>query len=346
MTIRAVDLFCGVGGLTAGLREAGIDVVAGIDLDKRCQYAYEENNSGSSFLFKDAAEVKAEEITWYFGDASRTLLAGCAPCQPFSTYSRTGEGSKDWPLLSHFGRLVKDVSPDFVTMENVPGLASHQVYRDFLSLLQKEKYHVSVKERVYCPDYGIPQTRVRLVLIASKHGKVPFPEPTHRREDYVSVRKKIEGLPELAAGHSDPSDPLHFASRLSETNMKRMKASKPGGTWKDWPADLQADCHKQESGASYQSVYGRMTWDDPAPTITTQCTGFGNGRFGHPVQDRAITLREAALLQTFPEGYKFTKPGQKVEIKTVGRFIGNAVPVRLGEVIGRALVEHEQALSR
>ena len=344
MMIRAVDLFCGVGGLTTGLRMAGIEVAAGIDLDKRCQYAYTENNPGSIFVLQDAGTLKAQDIMEHFADAPRTLLAGCAPCQPFSTYSRTGQGSKDWPLLSHFGRLVEQVGPDFVTMENVPGLSYHQVYRDFIALLKKNNYHVTVKERVYCPDYGVPQTRVRLVLLASKYGEIAFPEPTHRPDEYVSVEEKIGALPALAAGEQDPHDPLHFASRLSETNMKRMKASKPGGTWKDWPPDLQAECHKQKSGSTYQSVYGRMTWDDPAPTITTQCTGFGNGRFGHPDQHRAITLREAALLQTFPQGYKFTKPDQKIEIKTVSRLIGNAVPVRLGEVIGQALVKHEQAL--
>ncbi len=136
MMIRAVDLFCGVGGLTAGLRAAGIEVVAGIDLDKHCEYAYQENNPGSRFVHKDAAKVEANEIEGYFGDADWTLLAGCAPCQPFSTYSRMGEGSKDWPLLGQFGRLVRETFPDFVTMENVPGLATHQVYKNFLALLE------------------------------------------------------------------------------------------------------------------------------------------------------------------------------------------------------------------
>ncbi len=344
MVIRAVDLFCGVGGLTAGLRAAGIEVVAGIDLDGRCEYAYEENNVGSRFMHMDVADVAAQDIQGYFGNARWTLLAGCAPCQPFSTYSRTGESSKDWPLLEQFGRLVREVSPDFVTMENVPGLAMHQVYRNFLTNLEALGYHVTAMPRVYCPDFGIPQTRTRLVLLASRHGGLPCPSPTHSPGNYRTVHDAIGDQPRIEAGTVDDSDPLHRASRLSPLNMERIQASKPGGTWRDWPEDLRAACHLQARGETYQSVYGRMNWHEPAPTITTQCYGFGNGRFGHPEQHRAISLREAALLQTFPEGYRFTPPGRTIQFSMVGRLIGNAVPVRLGTIIGQAFVAHTLTL--
>ena len=344
MSIRAVDLFCGVGGLTAGLRVSGIEVVAGIDLDERCRYAYEVNNLGSQFVHKDVAQVKASEISELFDDAELTLLAGCAPCQPFSTYSRTGQGSKDWPLLAQFGRLVREVIPDFVTMENVPGVAAHQVYLEFVSTLQELEYAVTVIPRVYCPDYGIPQTRTRLVLLASKHGTISAPATTHEPSNYQTVWHAIGEQPIIEAGDRDPDDPLHTSSRLSPLNMERMRASRPGGTWQDWPDELRAKCHFETCGETYKSVYGRMAWRAPAPTITTQCYGFGNGRFGHPTQNRAISLREAALLQTFPSSYKFTPPGQRVEFSTVGRLIGNAVPVRLGEVIGEAIVDHAALL--
>src|SRR6185437_4792082 len=142
----------------------------------------------------------------------------------------------------------------------------------------------------------------------------------------------------------DERDPLHVACRLSELNLLRIKASKPGGTWRDWKPSLRAACHRRQTGDTYPSVYGRMEWDEPAPTITTQCFGYGNGRFGHPQQHRAITLREAAMLQTFPRKYDFVPKGQRVRFSQLGRLIGNAVPVRLGEIIAESFTHHASAL--
>jgi DNA (cytosine-5)-methyltransferase 1 len=177
-----------------------------------------------------------------------------------------------------------------------------------------------------------------LVLIASKlAAPLSIPEFSYKPH---TVRQAISRLPRIAAGEQHPGDPLHVASSLSTINLQRIQASKPGGTWRDWESDLLAPCHRKASGATYPSVYGRMEWDAPAPTITTQCFGFGNGRFGHPEQDRAISLREAAMLQTFPRRYKFVKEGEPVQFAPLGRLIGNAVPVRLGEVIAELLVEH------
>ena len=150
-------------------------------------------------------------------------------------------------------------------------------------------------------------------------------------------------LDALEAGGKYTNDPLHRACRLSSLNLKRIRASKAGGTWRDWPMRLRAKCHREESGQTYPSVYGRMEWDRPAPTITTQFFGFGNGRFGHPDQDRAITLREGAILQSFPEGYEFSPKGEPVQFSTLGRLIGNAVPVRLGEAIGNSIHRHLKA---
>ena len=147
-------------------------------------------------------------------------------------------------------------------------------------------------------------------------------------------------LPRLKHGDVDDTDPLHRASRLSETNAKRMTAAKPGGTWRDWDPKLVTPCHKAETGKGYSSVYGRMSWAAPSPTITTQFFGFGNGRFGHPEQDRALSLREGALLQGFPQDYQFVPPGERVHFKKVGRLIGNAVPVHLAGAIARAVRKH------
>jgi DNA (cytosine-5)-methyltransferase 1 len=338
VAISGVDLFCGVGGLTHGLRMGGIDIVGGIDIDPECKYPYEHNND-AKFVPGDVGALDASVIRELLPTTGLTLLAGCAPCQPFSTYSRSGRGRSheaDWPLLLSFGRLIEAVQPDLVTMENVPQILDHKVFEGFLDSLDGYSKRWSIVE---CAAFGVPQTRKRLVLLASKFGEsgLDLKAPPGGRR---SVRDTISGLPSLEAGGRLADDPLHSASRLSPLNLKRIQASRPGGTWRDWPVSLQAACHQRSTGATYPSVYGRMAWDEPAPTITTQCFGYGNGRFGHPDQDRAISLREAAMLQTFPRDYAFVAPDAKVRFNKMGRLIGNAVPVRLGEVIGETLVRH------
>ncbi|KOP51442.1 modification methylase [Pseudomonas coronafaciens pv. porri] len=341
--IDAVDLFCGAGGLTAGLRNAGITVHAGYDIERQCEFAYQENNK-AAFIAKDVKDVTATElINWYRPDSLR-LLAGCAPCQPFSTYNQ-GKDTRDdrkWPLLYSFRRLIRETEPHLVTMENVPDVTKHEVYHDFVQGLKDLDYHVW-EGRVSCTDYGLPQRRRRHVLLASKLGPIELIPPTHLDKP-TTVEQAIGKLPKIDAGQCDLKDPLHRAARLSPLNLERIARSVPGGTWKDWPFELVADCHKKKSGKTYASVYGRMRSDQPSPTMTTLCFGFGNGRFGHPDQPRAISLREAAILQSFPPDYVFMPVGE-ISFKAVGRMIGNAVPVRLGEVIGESLMRHVEALN-
>lgn len=339
-TIKAVDLFCGAGGLTHGMQRAGIDVVAGYDVEESCRFAYEHNNR-AKFINQDVTTLRKEEVEAHLRGADYTLLAGCAPCQPFSTYSRTtnttGLKDKRWGLLNSFGRLVVEVRPDFVTMENVPGLVDQPLFDDFLQRLAEAGYQCDYRV-VFCPDYGMAQTRKRLMLVASLQKQVCLPESTHTPDQYMTVADVIAKLPPLAAGQTHSDDPIHRASILSPINLKRIQASVPGGSWLDWPEDLRASCHRKESGKTFPSVYGRMSWDEPSPTITTQCNGYGNGRFGHPEQDRAISLREAALLQSFPESYEFVPPGEKRSIGALAKMIGNAVPVRLGEIVGQSIL--------
>lgn len=338
MRIEAVDLFCGVGGLTAGLIKAGINVRAGYDIANDCRFAYEFNNN-ATFVNKDVAEINAYEISSWYSKGAIRLLAGCAPCQPFSSYNQGKDTTTDkkWPLLYHFSRLIREVKPELVTMENVPHVIKHEVYQDFIFELEALGYSISAQE-VACIDYGIPQTRRRHVLLASKIGNVSLIKPTHAEP--ITVRETISKLERLTAGQKSFKDPLHASANLSALNLQRIRYSKPGGTWRDWPAELRAKCHTKDSGKSYPSVYGRMEWDKPAPTMTTLCYGFGNGRFGHPEQDRAISLREAALFQTFPNDYQFTETPKKINFKGVGRMIGNAVPVRLGEIIGLSFLKN------
>lgn len=342
--IEAVDLFCGAGGLTAGLRQARVRVRVGYDIDEACRYAYEWNN-GARFVNQDVGQVTADDINALFIEPNSVkLLAGCAPCQPFSTYNQGRDTTKDkkWPLLGAFARLIKQVRPELVTMENVPDVTKHAIYHEFVDTLKEEGYHVW-GSTVSCVDYGLPQSRRRHVLLASKLGPISLTPPTHLLKP-VTVKRAIGHMPPLVAGEKSPEDPLHKAARLSELNMLRMRASRPGGSWRDWPKELVTDCHARSSGHTYPSVYGRMSWDEPSPTMTTQCYGFGNGRFGHPKQHRAITLREAAILQSFPPSYRFVEPGRAIHFKTVGRMIGNAVPVRLGEVIGLSFQRHLEEL--
>jgi DNA (cytosine-5)-methyltransferase 1 len=224
-------------------------------------------------------------------------------------------------------------------MENVLQLKHHPVLEEFIFKLKNLNYYFETYE-VNSLDYGIPQSRKRLVLLASKFGKINLIPSTHNTERYETVRKTIEHLQPLSAGQASKTDRLHQCSKLSELNLRRIQASLPGGTWRDWSQELIAKCHVKKSGKTYPGVYGRMEWDKPSPTITTQCFGFGNGRFGHPEQDRAISLREAALLQTFPADYEFVAPDEPLKLSHIGRLIGNAVPVKLGQVIAQSILNH------
>lgn len=339
--IVATEIFCGVGGLTRGLLNAGIQVVTGFDIDESCKYAYEYNNKPAKFIVQSVTDIKKEDLSQYYPENTWRVLVGCAPCQPFSKYTQGNDNSKDekWGLLYHFGRLIEAVQPDVISMENVPELKRHKVYDDFCNLLIRNNYHVSASD-VYCPDYGIPQNRTRLVLFASRLGPIEIISKTHSPKKYRTVRNTIGILPPIKAGEIYERDKLHRSVSLTEINIERIRSSKPGGTWRDWPEELVAECHKSEKGKTYRSVYGRMRWNEPSPTITTQFYGFGNGRFGHPQQDRAISLREGAILQTFPRNYRFTEPKNEISFKEVGRMIGNAVPVRLGKVVGKTIINH------
>lgn len=344
--IVGVDLFCGAGGLTRGLETSGINMSIGIDIDPACEYPYTVNNS-AAFLRQSVEEVSGADFSRAYRSVAYKLLAGCAPCQPFSTYSQGKSSPSDnrWNLLEHFARLIQETKPDLVTMENVPRLAREQVFSDFVSILNDEGFAV-FHDVVNCADYGVPQQRRRLVLLASKLGSIELIQPTSIEGHRPTVRDAIEALPPLCAGEVCASDPLHQACGLSPLNLRRIRASKPGGTWRDWDKKLMVACHKREAGKTYTSVYGRMSWDKPSPTMTTQYCGFGNGRFGHPKQNRAISIREGAILQSFPCGYEFVREGAPVNRQTLARLIGNAVPVKLGEAIGKSFIRHIRRFSR
>jgi len=339
--VSGVDLFCGVGGLTHGLIKSGITVRAGIDLDTSCKYAYEANN-GAKFIGADIAKVTGQQIKEYWKDNEIKILAGCAPCQPFSTHANKVKGKEQgdkWNLLNEFIRLVKETTPCIISMENVPNLSNKQVFKNFVTQLEELEYKVKYKN-VYCPDYGIPQKRRRLVLLASRFGQIDLIPPTHKKDKYKTVREAIGHIEPIGSGEKSKKDNLHFTAKLTDINLKRIKSSVPNGTWEDWDESLWLECHKKETGKTYKAVYGRMSWDEPAPTITTQFYNYGTGRFGHPAQDRALTIREASILQSFPVQYKFVEEGNKVMLTRIAAHIGNAVPVNLGYVIGKSILKH------
>ncbi len=348
---EVVDLFCGIGGLSYGLKCQGMKILAGYDLDRTCKYAY-ETNTGGHFYYRDIKTISGDEIKRLYSKKKNVIrvLAGCAPCQPFSSYAfkNKDKDEKKYDLLYEFGRLIEDVQPDIVTMENVTQIVNFKlkpVLQDFVDKLHSLDYKVDVR-KVYCPDYGIPQTRKRLVLIASKFGNIELIPPTHNKDNYVTVRDVIGTLPPIEAGKGFCADALHRCRSLSVINLRRLQATPYGGSWRDWPVDLMLECHKKDSGKSFGSVYGRMVWDEPAPTMTTLCTGIGNGRFGHPEQNRAISAREAALFQTFPMTYKFFPNEQEVSLTKASRYIGNAVPPRLGEIIAESIQLHINSLNK
>ncbi len=335
---EVVDLFCGVGALSHGLKRAGLKILAGYDVDSRCKHAFESNND-AEFYARDVAKLMGKEIKSHFSGKAPSILAGCAPCQPFSSYKQRYKEDPQWNLVTKFAELAAEIKPDFVTMENVPALLrykSGRLFEEFCSRLTEGGYqiHWTVAK---CEEFGVPQKRRRLVVIAAKGRNLEHLSSTHSTS--VTVRDAIGRLPNLGAGESDPKDQLHTSSSLTDINLRRIRVSKPGGTWRDWPEELRAQCHRRATGKTYPGVYARMLWDEPAPTMTTQCFGYGNGRFGHPEQDRAISLREAAILQSFPDDYDFLPVGEKVSFTQVGRWIGNAVPVKLAEAIGYAITK-------
>ena len=348
-TIKVFDFFSGCGGASCGFEAAGMDVVFALDCDQEAHRTYASNFPEVHFELADIRAVKAAHVRRHV-DAVRTspvLFCGCAPCQPFTKQNTTRPDFGDddrVPLLLRFADFIEECVPDLVFVENVPGLqhfdSSSQPFDGFLKRLDERNYRVDFRS-IRLMKYGVPQSRRRLVLVASHHGDIQLPLETHGpktpNEHYETVRDWIGHLPPIAAGEEHPAIRNHRAARLSALNVERIKATPEGGSHRDWPDVLKLDCHQDFSG--YSDVYGRMSWDAPASGLTTRCISYSNGRFGHPEQHRAISVREAACLQTFPEEFAF-----EGSLSGMARQIGNAVPVRLAKVVGQHLVAHLKAL--
>ena len=344
-TVQVYDFFAGCGGASCGFRAAGLKIAFALDHDVDARASFEANFPDAHVEFADIRKVSVDAVRSRV-EAERSnpvLFSGCAPCQPFTNQNTALpklNQDERVPLLANFAHMVERCRPDLVFVENVPGLqklnADSQPFGGFLRRLDGAGYEVNYRP-ITLAKYGIPQSRRRLVLVASRHGTIDLPEETHgpgsSNERYATVRDWIAHLPPIRAGEEHQEVPNHRAANLSARNLERIEATPEGGGNRDWPKHLRLQCHKGFSG--YSDVYGRMSWDAPASGLTTRCTSYSNGRFGHPEQDRALSIREAACLQTFPEDFIF-----EGSMASMARQIGNAVPVRLAKLIGYKFIEH------
>lgn len=345
MNIKVYDFFSGCGGASRGFQDAGMDIVFALDNDPDSQRTFRKNFPFVKFDPTDIRKTPVDRIRSLVA-AERPnplLFCGCAPCQPFTKQNTTHPVRKNddrVPLLTHFAKFIEICLPDIVFIENVPGLQkfSHhtQPFGGFLRNLTSLGYQFA-HEPVPLMKYGVPQSRRRLILLASRHGPIGLPPKTNgpgtENERYETVRNWIGDLPSISAGEEHGAVPNHRAAALSERNLERIRATPEGGSRRDWPERLRLDCHREFIG--YSDVYGRMSWDRPASGLTTRCISYSNGRFGHPEQDRAISVREAASLQTFPRDFSF-----EGNLGSMSRQIGNAVPVQLAKIIGRHVIHH------
>lgn len=343
--MRAIDFFCGGGGMTCGLRQAGIDVIAGVDFDKDAKETYEYNNPGSTFVLADVNTLAEEYFETNFGieiNDDELILVGCSPCQFYSIINApkdNAKGSKD--LLLQFKRFVEYYNPGYVLVENVPGILTNKdtVLPEFLDFLAAHNYTVVMKV-INMKDYGVPQNRRRFSLIATRLERtISLPERDPNIKRFCDCLGPDNGFPKIDAGNNDKTDFAHTTAGLLEKNRKRLaKTPKDGGTrmaWKDDP-ELQLKCYEGRDN-SFKDVYGRMFWNQPSSTITTKFFNISNGRFAHPFEDRAISIREGAVLQSFPLNYVF----KTESIATAAKLIGNAVPPEYARRVGLMITNNE-----
>jgi DNA (cytosine-5)-methyltransferase 1 len=333
MNLQVFDFFSGCGGTSVGFEQAGLNICFALDNDPDAIQTFRENFPGAITLCRDIREVPVETLSPIIGKRGNPLLfCGCAPCQPFSKQNKF-QGSRDSrkDLLSEFSRFVDHWLPECVIIENVPGfqhIKKSGPLQLFVGMLARNRYQWSMGV-LAASHFGVPQRRKRFVLVASLVGEPELPVPSHGAKSGVelsTVRDWISGLPPILAGEVHPMDPDHQAAELSPLNLARIKATPEGGGRLNWPKELWLDCHKTYSG--HTDVYGRLSWDKQASGLTTRCISFSNGRFGHPEQDRAISLREAACLQTFPREYRFHG-----YLQSRARQVGNAVPPNMARAL-------------
>lgn len=355
--IRVYDFFSGCGGTSAGFRQAGIGHALAIDSCPDAISTFQKNFPGVPIINEHIEAIEPDRIKAYFSESPEIkLFCGCAPCQPF-TKQKTNT-KKDIStderrnLLTYFANIVFACLPELIFVENVPGLQKVAIrhggpFSSFVNQLKNNGYSVSFGV-IAAQDYGAAQVRRRLVLAASRLGEIALPEPTHgpkKSNAYITVRDVIGKFPPVEHGTEHPDRrkyPNHRAAKLSALNLERIRHTGPNGR-QDWPESLLPKCYaKKADGKRYEGhsdCYTRLAWDNPAPGLTTRCISYSNGRFGHPEQDRAITLREAARVQGFPNGFVFTG-----SLNSMARQVGNAVPVPVAKAFGKHFIKHVKSV--
>lgn len=343
MRFTCVDSFSGAGGLSLGLSEAGIEILLSFDIDKRCIETLQSNPKYFQHhaMCEDIRNMLNGNLLTQIGmkQGELFLLAGGPPCQGFSVQRIGNDSDSRNELVLIYGKLIEEVRPMFFVMENVSGIQGKRgkaILSELITKAESVGYHVH-KNLVDAEHYGVPQRRKRIILVGEREdigSDYEFPKPTGEKR---TVRDTIAFLPPPPEdGKPHPDYPLHRRDRLSEKNLQRINALQQGQGREFLPKELLADCHKVDSAIiGHRNVYGRMSWDDVAPTITARFDSFTRGLFGHPDQSRSISLCEGALLQTFPLDYSFK--GSKIEI---ARQIGNAVPPKLSKIIGESIISY------
>lgn len=331
-TINAIDLFSGCGGLSTGLEYAGVKVTYAVEFDSKIASNYVINHPNTTMINCDIKEISDEEF--FKMGKNIDLVAGCPPCQGFTRLNqknaKNGYIDERNELILEYLRAVEIIKPEFVMMENVPQIVNYDKFKLTVKSLKKIGYDIDFKI-INVKDFGVPQSRKRLVMIGSKHYKVKFPEKSH--EPYRTVRDTIYNL----ESPYDCDDDIHKIFPNHTKKIKKIISLIPhnGGSRKDLPKKYWLECHKKKN-VGYTDVYGRMYWDKPSSTITGGCLAPSKGRFLHPEQDRNISLREAALLQTFPKDYKFDLSCSKT---LLAQMVGNAIPPKFAEFQGKYIID-------
>ena len=349
--LKAVDFFCSGGGMSYGMQEAGIEILAGIDFDENCKSTYEANITGAEFIHADVFNLKEQELEDRLSlqkNDDNLVMIGCSPCQFWSIINTTKEKSiQSKNLLIEFHRFVAYFNPGYVIVENVPGVLRKKEesgLNEFINWLETKGYVVHFKVHEVS-NYGVPQHRKRFTLIANRITHMEI-EPIVVIGKKVTVRDVLgikNGFPKVSQGHKDETDFLHTVAGLNALNLERLSLTHhDGGTRMSYVNDkrLAPPCHYGKIDG-FKDIYGRMWWDKPSPTITTKFFSFSNGRFAHPEEDRALSIREGATLQSFPLTYLF----RGTSVASIARMIGNAVPPKYATAIGKAIIQnHSNAI--
>lgn len=337
-TPTAIDLFCGAGGTSQGLVQAGFNIIGAIDNNRPAIETYRENHPAVKTYARDVRWLTGKRIRKLIGikPGELTLLTACPPCQGWSTIGNTPADDPRNELVTTIVRFVRELLPSSILIENVPGLKRDKRFQSLINRCSKLGYKLKVYDIDAC-DFGVPQRRKRVVVVGIRSDSDTAILPEHLGDLLPSTFDvKIQTVRDAFSklSHSaDSPDPIHRGRNNTEIVRKRIESIPIGGNRFDIPSELQLRCHKQLEGRRATAAYGRMKFDEPAPTLITRCTTPACGSFIHPVENRGITLREAAVLQSFPSDYKFCGRYDEME-----RQIGNAFPVRVAEALGHIVL--------